>query len=272
MQDEDQDVDLPDLGDEGQAEGDGGAYEVECDQQRPPWKHFREGARDRCDADIGDHLDGECRTQHRAGVRSGDLVGEQAEGDRRQTCPDQRDDLRQKEVAIGSVLEDAEHAVSDRSEIFGDRLELGHGASLVGGQGADHILEAMVEMVLDQRALGIGDRLFDGMKLLCEIEAGAPVLDHRDDALQMSLGPLQPLDDLGMGLVPVLAHMHNLSPWIGYCNCGHGVTFVIAPRLQPALHRAFIGQIVLPRKRAGTCSSLRAHRPIRSSPASRSRT
>ncbi|MCY1306092.1 hypothetical protein D9M70_559270 [compost metagenome] len=54
------------------------------------------------------------------------------------------------------------------------------------------------------------------MELLGDVEAGAAALDHGNDALQVPFGALQPLDDLGMGIVSVFVHARNLSPWRGY--------------------------------------------------------
>ena len=63
----------------------------------------------------------------------------------------------------------------------------------------------MVNVIVDQRALGFANGFFNGMKLLGEIKAGAPFIEHRDDPAQMALGPLQPLDDIRMGFVRMLA-------------------------------------------------------------------
>jgi hypothetical protein len=74
---------------------------------------------------------------------------------------------------------------------------------LIPAEGAHRLLEAMVEMVLDQSSLGVDDRFFDCRELLRNVEARPPALDHAYDALQVSLGAFQPLDDLGMGGVRV---------------------------------------------------------------------
>ena len=81
---------------------------------------------------------------------------------------------------------------------------------------------------MDQRLLGRPDRFLDRMKLVGDVEAGPARLDHLDDSLEMPVGPLQSLDDLGVGLVKAGAfgHTHILSPGRGYIQadsngCGH---------------------------------------------------
>lgn len=63
------------------------------------------------------------------------------------------------------------------------------------------IIEAMIEVIADQGFLRLGDGFFDRMELLREIEAGPPGLNHPDDRVKVPLSALQPLDDVGMGLV-----------------------------------------------------------------------
>lgn len=69
---------------------------------------------------------------------------------------------------------------NDPSKIFDDRLELcGNRGDPRASQG---IIEAMVDMVLNQRAFGLLYRLLDGMQLLRDIGAGLCVRNHLDDA------------------------------------------------------------------------------------------
>src|SRR5260221_4679685 len=102
------------------------------------------------------------------------------------------------------------------SKILADRLELLDRRPRLARQRPDALLETMVDVIVDQRLLGIGDRLLDGVELLREIEAAALRLDHRDDLAQMALGAFQPIADGRVGLVRGLGHRHNLSPWRGY--------------------------------------------------------
>src|SRR5262245_45864528 len=89
------------------------------------------------------------------------------------------------------------------SKIFGDFLELVDRAPLLARQRSDGVLETVVEVVLDQRALGLRDRLLDGVKLLGDVEAFAPGFDHLHDAAQVSLGALQAPGDPEMARMRV---------------------------------------------------------------------
>ena len=55
--------------------------------------------------------------------------------------------------------------------------------------------EAMIDMIVDEGALGAGDGALDGLELLRDINAGPLVLDHADDAAQMTGSAVEPLDD-----------------------------------------------------------------------------
>ena len=59
----------------------------------------------------------------------------------------------------------------------------------------DGSIQAKIEMVLDQCLLRLADGLFDGMKLLREIEPGAARRDHVNDAPEVSFGASQALAD-----------------------------------------------------------------------------
>jgi hypothetical protein len=80
----------------------------------------------------------------------------------------------------------------------------------------------MIEMVGNQSFLRLANGFFDRMQLLGYFQAGAAGLDHFDDGAQMPVGPLEPLDDFGMGCVEMemLSHAYMLSPWRGYYNTG----------------------------------------------------
>ncbi|GAB1584145.1 hypothetical protein PPNSA23_40880 [Phyllobacterium phragmitis] len=82
-------------------------------------------------------------------------------------------------------------------------------------------------MILDQRSLGLADRLLDCMKLLGDVEARPACLDHFDDPLEMAVRALQPLYNLRVGFVDLRVIIHGiiLSPWIGYFNVGIRLTW-----------------------------------------------
>ncbi|MNL59887.1 hypothetical protein D3C87_1836500 [compost metagenome] len=71
----------------------------------------------------------------------------------------------------------------------------------------------MIDMVLDQSALGLADGFFHGVQLLSDVDAGPTVFDHVDDAAQVPLSTLQPFDDIAMTLVLVAVFViaHALS-------------------------------------------------------------
>ena len=59
----------------------------------------------------------------------------------------------------------------------------------------------MVQVIVDQRTLGVHHRLLDRLKLLRDLEAGFARLDHVDHGTKMPIGALQPGDQGGMGCV-----------------------------------------------------------------------
>ena len=67
--------------------------------------------------------------------------------------------------------------------------------------------EAMIDVVIDKRALGAGDSILDRLELLRDIDAGPLLLDHPNDAAKMTGSPVQPLDDRRMTSVSVMSHI-----------------------------------------------------------------
>ena len=76
------------------------------------------------------------------------------------------------------------------------------------------VIEAMLDVIVDQFALGVADGLLDRVQLLSQVEAAAVFFQHGHDAAQVAVHPLQPLDDLGMRRV--FCHGFILSRGIGY--------------------------------------------------------
>ena len=62
----------------------------------------------------------------------------------------------------------------------------------------------MIDMIVDQRLLGLPDGLLDSVELLGQVDARAPFFDHANNTSQMTLGSPQPLDDVGMGLMNMI--------------------------------------------------------------------
>lgn len=72
-------------------------------------------------------------------------------------------------------------------QILGNRFELCHRGLVTVFY---RVLQAVVDMIMNQRFLGLVDRLLDRLQLLRDIEAGATRLQHFNDALQVAIGPL----------------------------------------------------------------------------------
>ncbi|RMR40468.1 hypothetical protein ALP86_102931 [Pseudomonas amygdali pv. mori] len=73
----------------------------------------------------------------------------------------------------------------------------------------------MIDMILNQRTLGLAHRFLDRVQLLGDIHTLAPFFDHGDDAAQMTVGPFQALDNSYVGqvrmAVGVVVFTHGLS-------------------------------------------------------------
>jgi hypothetical protein len=73
--------------------------------------------------------------------------------------------------------------------------------------------QAMIDVIMDQRALRFCHGPFDGMELRGKIDAGPPLFDHVDDAAQMPLGALQPGGDCGMAWMgAIFWHLTEVIP------------------------------------------------------------
>ena len=114
MQQEDQHIDLPDLGHEGQCQRDTRPHQIKRHQQRAARHPVREGPGDGGDAHIGHHLDGEDRAQHQRGPVACKIEGQQTERDRCESGSQKRHDLRQKQMTVGAVGKDIEHGEPQR--------------------------------------------------------------------------------------------------------------------------------------------------------------
>ncbi|MNE72137.1 hypothetical protein D3C80_1680530 [compost metagenome] len=80
-------------------------------------------------------------------------------------------------------------------------------------------------MILNKCPLGLANRFFNSMQLLCDVDALPAFLDHRDDASQVAVRTLEAFDDCFVALVrmcmtmrvvmgmEVLMLSHDLSLW-----------------------------------------------------------
>src|SRR5262245_52842650 len=75
----------------------------------------------------------------------------------------------------------------------------------------------MVDVVVNEGALCVGDRLFDRMQLLSEVQTRAPGFDHLDDAAEVAFRTSQPLHDIWVcGMERLICHTYILSWGRGY--------------------------------------------------------
>lgn len=81
------------------------------------------------------------------------------------------------------------------------------------------MLETMIQMIVDQSLLGLGDRLFHRLELLDDVQAGALALDHLDHRTKVPLCPPQAFDDGRMGRMLMRFHEQRISPSGGQRQC-----------------------------------------------------
>ena len=85
-----------------------------------------------------------------------------------------------------------------QSEVFRDLPQLLECGSFRLTGGLRRAVEAMGDMIMNQRLLRIVDGVLDGLELLGQLEAWPPLLDHGDHHVQVTAGALEALDDFGM--------------------------------------------------------------------------
>lgn len=104
------------------------------------------------------------------------------------------------------------------SEVFRDCLEFFDWYPRRGRGRTDRALQAVVEMIVDQRLLGGLDRLLDRLELLGDLQAVAPFFQHPDDAAEMPLRVAKALDDRGVRGMNGVTHDLTLPQGEGYSN------------------------------------------------------
>jgi hypothetical protein len=82
-------------------------------------------------------------------------------------------------------------------------MVLGDRSAAAPGLRPHCIFQAVIQVIVDQRLFGGGNRLLHGMQLLDDREARLALVDHRDDVVQVAIGALEPVADLRMSRVEV---------------------------------------------------------------------
>lgn len=102
-------------------------------------------------------------------------------------------------------------------KILGDFFEFVYRALSVLVQLAHRILQAMVDMVLNEDLLGLGNGTLDRMQLLGQFKAGTMFFHHCQDAAQMAFSSLKALGD-GIVMMMRIGFVHGaiISPPGGY--------------------------------------------------------
>jgi hypothetical protein len=70
------------------------------------------------------------------------------------------------------------------------------------------MIQAVVDVVMHQGFLGLGDSFLDRMELLGNLKARPAVLDHGDHGSKMALNPFEALHNFGMALM-YLGHVRS---------------------------------------------------------------
>ncbi len=114
LQDENQHIDLPDLRHKRQGKGDQSTYQVQRDQHCLAWQAFCKSRSNRCNANIGCHLDRQRCAEDctRSGSRKVEGQQPQCNGGKPRTY--QRNDLSQEQMPVGSIGEYFQHGASHR--------------------------------------------------------------------------------------------------------------------------------------------------------------
>ncbi len=101
------------------------------------------------------------------------------------------------------------------SQVLGDQLELVDLRPVAFGQRLCDRIEAMVDVIVDERLLGLNDGFLYSEKLLGDVETGSILFEHLDHGAQMPVGAAQALDDFGMTGVGVCVARHDPIPLEG---------------------------------------------------------
>ncbi len=103
MQEKDEQIGLPDLGHEGERQCRNRADGIKGDEGSAPGQSLGDRSGDGREADIGDHLDREYRSQDQRGVSAGEVVCQETKGDGHQPRPEKGGNLRGEERAERTI-------------------------------------------------------------------------------------------------------------------------------------------------------------------------
>ncbi len=101
-------------------------------------------------------------------------------------------------------------------KVFGDGLELAYDRACRTAPAVCRCVEAVIDVIVNQRFFCLPDGLLNGVQLLSQVEARPSLLDHGNDAPQVALRASQTLYDLRVALVKeTLFHPNIVSSGIG---------------------------------------------------------
>lgn|GEM_PF-5198196 len=79
----------------------------------------------------------------------------------------------------------------------------------------DRVLQAMIDVIMNEQFFGIDDGPFDCLQLLGNVQTGTTAFDHADGAAEMAFGTFEPLDD-----IYVTAVLRDVGLLVCWYRCG----------------------------------------------------
>src|ERR1700674_1007855 len=83
-------------------------------------------------------------------------------------------------------------------QVFCNCFKFGNGLVRIARAFFYRLFKTMVDMVMYQGLLCIDDGIFNRLQLLRDFQAATILLQHEDNALEVTFGPFQALDDIGV--------------------------------------------------------------------------
>jgi hypothetical protein len=88
--------------------------------------------------------------------------------------------------------------IADRLKVLGDFLELANGGIRAACSFSNRLVETVVDVVVYQSLLSIADRFLYSMQLLRNFQTASFFLQHSENAVKVTLSPLEPFDYVRM--------------------------------------------------------------------------